>query len=80
MSNLTLGLAMLGGLVLAAVVAYNTWASRRNAPRQAVPAPQAPEAAEGGALVLSEPTLTARVDRLHEHERVQPVGMTQCGP
>ncbi len=58
MSNLTLGLAMLGGLVLAAVVAYNTWASRRNAPRQAVPAPQAPEAAEGVATASHmEPSL-----------------------
>jgi hypothetical protein len=34
MSNLTLALAILGGLVLAAVVAYNTITSRRNAPRQ----------------------------------------------
>ena len=34
MSNLTLALAILGGLVLAAVVAYNTVTSRRNAPRQ----------------------------------------------
>lgn len=34
MSNLTLALAILGGLVLAAVVAYNTLMSRRNAPRQ----------------------------------------------
>ena len=34
MTNLTLALAILGGLVLAAVVAYNTLMSRRNAPRQ----------------------------------------------
>ena len=34
MSNLTVALAILGGLVLAAVIGYNTWMSRRNAPRQ----------------------------------------------
>lgn len=37
MSNLTLGLAILGGLVLAAIVAHGAWTSRRNAPRQAQP-------------------------------------------
>lgn len=44
MSSLTVALAILGGLVLAAVVAYNTWMSRRNAPRQ----PDAPEEAPAG--------------------------------
>ena len=34
MSNLTVALAILGGLVLATVVGYNAWMSRRNAPRQ----------------------------------------------
>ncbi len=34
MSNLTLSLAILGALVLAGVIGYNTWLSRRNAPRQ----------------------------------------------
>lgn len=34
MSNLTVALAILGGLVLAAVIAYNTWTSRKNTPRQ----------------------------------------------
>jgi hypothetical protein len=37
MSNLQIGLAVAGGLVLAAVVGYNTWTSRKNAPRQAAP-------------------------------------------
>ena len=40
MSNLTLGLAILGGLILAAVVAHSAWTSRRNTPKQAEP--QAP--------------------------------------
>ncbi len=39
MSNLTVALAILGGLVLATVVGYNAWMSRRNAPRQ----PDAPQ-------------------------------------
>ena len=46
MSNLTLGLAILGGLVLAAVVAHSAWTSRRNAPRQAVSPPQGPADAD----------------------------------
>ncbi len=35
MSNLQLGLAMLGGVILAAVVAYNAWVTRKSAPRKA---------------------------------------------
>ncbi|HUR89834.1 MAG TPA: cell division protein FtsZ [Ramlibacter sp.] len=35
MSGFTLGVAILGGLVLASLVAYNAWISRRNSPRQA---------------------------------------------
>ena len=34
MSDFTLGLVILGGLVLALLVAWNTWVSRRNMPRQ----------------------------------------------
>jgi hypothetical protein len=34
MSGFTLGVALLGGLVLAFLVAYNAWVSRRNSPRQ----------------------------------------------
>lgn len=39
MSNLQIGLAIAGGVVLAAVVAHGAWSSRRNAPRQAKPEP-----------------------------------------
>ncbi|MBU1359196.1 MAG: cell division protein FtsZ [Gammaproteobacteria bacterium] len=35
MSSLTVALAILGGLVLAAVIAYNAWMTRRSTPRQA---------------------------------------------
>ncbi|WP_431276600.1 cell division protein ZipA C-terminal FtsZ-binding domain-containing protein [Variovorax ureilyticus] len=34
MSSLTVALAILGGLTLAAVIGYNAWTSHRNAPRQ----------------------------------------------
>jgi len=34
MSGFTAGLAVLGGLVLASLVAWNTWTTRRNTPRQ----------------------------------------------
>ena len=38
MSTLQIGLAVAGGLVLAAVVAHGAWTSRKMAPRQATPA------------------------------------------
>lgn len=37
MSNLQIGLAVAGGLALVAVVGYNTWMTRKSAPRQAAP-------------------------------------------
>lgn len=37
MSNLQIGLAIAGGVVLAAVVAHSTWTSHKNKPRQADP-------------------------------------------
>jgi FtsZ-interacting cell division protein ZipA len=40
MSNLQIGLAIAGGVVLAAVVAHSTWTSRKNKPRQADPVVQ----------------------------------------
>ena len=45
MSNLQIGLAVLGGLVLAALVAHSTWTARKNAPRRAQPAPEQRDAA-----------------------------------
>lgn len=58
MSNLTLGLAIAGGLVLAAVVAHGAWSTRRNVPRQAQPeAPDSPN--DGGQLAGIEPSLDA---------------------
>ncbi|RZL94729.1 MAG: cell division protein FtsZ [Variovorax sp.] len=61
MSSLTVALAILGGLVLAAVVGYNAWMSRRNAPRQPdAPANEPSPTASAAASDPEEPTL--RVD------------------
>ncbi len=60
MSNLTLGLAILGGLVLAGVVAHSAWTSRRNAPKQALAQAPAPEGDDAPAP-RREPALDADV-------------------
>ncbi len=52
MSGFTLGLAILGGLVLAALVAWNAWTTRRNTPRQA----EVPVAAVPAGELLQERT------------------------
>ncbi len=73
MSNLTLALAILGGLVLAGVIGYNTWLARRNAPRL----PDAPEGAAtagpapepGG----SEPVLRAEPHAAGPGDRHEPL-------
>jgi hypothetical protein len=55
MSNFQIGLAVAGGLALAGVVGYNTWTSRKNAPRQAEAAgPVEPRGLEPAAPVFSE--------------------------
>jgi hypothetical protein len=45
MSNLQIGLAVAGGLVLTAVVAHGAWTSRKNTPRQ--PQPELADAMPG---------------------------------
>ena len=50
MSEFTLGVAMLGGLVLATLVGYNAWTSRRNTPRQ-------PEGAEPPVAQPQDPAM-----------------------
>ena len=37
LSSFTIGLAIIGGLLIAVLVAWNTWTTRRNTPRQAQP-------------------------------------------
>jgi hypothetical protein len=52
MSTLQLSLAIIGGLVLALIVAYNTWTTRRNAPKRA--RPEDPERERGAEPVLRQ--------------------------
>ncbi len=59
MSSLTVGLAVAGGLVLAAVVAHSAWNTRRNAPRTAQPEPAAPSPAERVAPSLDDQSADA---------------------
>ncbi|MES1264837.1 MAG: cell division protein FtsZ, partial [Variovorax sp.] len=74
MSNLTVALAILGGLVLATVVGYNTWMSRRNAPKQPdaldSSEPAAPEAAPKGEF---EPVLHVDPHQVPGNERHEPL-------
>jgi hypothetical protein len=57
MSGFTVGLAIIGGLLLALLVAWNAWTSRRNTPRQPQPdVPVPPPAAADGPLERNEPT------------------------
>jgi hypothetical protein len=56
MSGFTVGLAILGGLVLALLVAWNAWSTRRNAPRQAEVAAVAEQVAPAAFQERSEPT------------------------
>jgi hypothetical protein len=46
MSGFTVGLAIIGGLLLAAIVAWNAWTTRRNTPRQ-------PELAAAGPVIAA---------------------------
>jgi hypothetical protein len=57
MSSFTLGLLLLGGLLLAALVAWNAWSTRRNAPRQ----PQMAVAAPASGSVETPPPRTEPV-------------------
>jgi len=63
MSKLQIGLAIAGGLVLAALVAHGAWIARRNQPRLAEPEPRPVEPQGLGELALdpSDP-VAARVD------------------
>lgn len=54
MSDLQLGVAVAGGVVLAALVAYNAWTTRNNMPRQATPEPEPVEPAFGSTHPLME--------------------------
>ncbi|MDO5087754.1 MAG: cell division protein FtsZ, partial [Comamonadaceae bacterium] len=54
MSSLQAGLAVAGGLILGGLIAYNTWTSRRHAPRQADPDSRPAPLAGGRAAPVRE--------------------------
>jgi hypothetical protein len=75
MSNLTVALAIAGGLVLAALIGFNAWTSHRNAPRQ----PDAPDDDPFDAPQLvapigeQEPVLHVDPQRRPGNERHEPL-------
>jgi len=73
MSNLTVALAIVGGLVLAALVAFNAWTSHRNAPRQ----PDAPDAPVSETPPMpdgdQEPVLHVDPHQVRGNERHEPL-------
>ncbi|MDO8375146.1 MAG: cell division protein FtsZ, partial [Polaromonas sp.] len=60
MSTLQISLAILGGLILAIVVAHSTWSARKNLPRRATPDPSAPPPVEP---VGGEPSFDTEPER-----------------
>ncbi|MBA4262724.1 MAG: cell division protein FtsZ [Comamonadaceae bacterium] len=71
MSTLQISLAIIGGLVLAGVVAYNAWLTRRSAPRTA-----SERSPQGGALPESRvlrDTLPGGTEPRGGAERIEPV-------
>ncbi|MBO9515693.1 MAG: cell division protein FtsZ [Variovorax sp.] len=74
MTSLTVALAILGGLVLAAVVGYNAWMSHRNAPRQPdIREASAPEAEPDTAQDEREPVLHIDPRQVTGAERHEPL-------
>jgi ZipA, C-terminal FtsZ-binding domain len=71
MSPLQVSLAAFGGLTLVAVVIYNQWTSRKNAPRQADPVPDTHAALQEPGLDADpiEPVLTDDFGSLPQPER-----------
>ena len=73
MSSLTVALAILGGLVLAAVVGYNAWMSRRNAPRQPDSLDGEPVATRPAPIGDEEPVLHIDPHPMPGNERHEPL-------
>ena len=65
MSSFTVGIAVIGGLVLAALVAWNAWTTRRNTPRQPEVAPVVTADVEG----RTEPVFDAMAAPLPVQEK-----------
>ncbi len=70
MSTLQVTLAIIGGLVLAAVVAQGAWVSRQNKPRQA---DAKPKSAQAASMQRTEPTLDAGFQHSPSEETHSPL-------
>ncbi len=70
MSGFTVGLAVLGGLVLAAIVAWNAWTTRRNAPRQ-------PELAVAAAPASVDVALDERTEPVFDDAALAPLPLPE---
>jgi hypothetical protein len=72
MSTFTLGLAILGGLVLAILVAWNAWSTRKLAPRQADAPVARAESVNGAELMKVFPDRAVlSFYRLYARERLR---------
>ncbi len=82
MSNLQLGLAIAGGLVLAAVVAHGAWTSRKNAPLQAQPEddPAGPKTGAGGIDFAADPHASGGGGPSQEGHASHPGGVGAIDP
>jgi hypothetical protein len=69
MSTLQIGLAIIGGLVLAGVVAYNAWVTRKSAPRTARERSEVRDEVAGDETVPYTPADLSE----HEIQRIDPV-------
>jgi hypothetical protein len=73
MSAFTAGVAILGGLVLAAIVAWNAWTTRRNAPRQ-------PELAVAAGPVSVDVPLDERTEPVFDDAALAPLPLPERRP
>ena len=71
MSTLQLSLAIIGGLVLAGVIAYNAWVTRQNEPRTARETP--PTAGERAHPEFAPTEAPAEAEETFDLERIEPV-------
>jgi hypothetical protein len=80
MSTLQISLAIIGGLVLAGVVAYNAWITRHNAPRTARERPADTESSVTGEPTLDGDGAAGPSQAYGDGERIEPVLTDALGP
>ncbi|HET8745589.1 MAG TPA: cell division protein FtsZ, partial [Ramlibacter sp.] len=76
MTSFTLGILLLGAFVLAALVAWNAWTTRRNTPRQ----PQAAAAAAMAATTPAADPLEERTEPVFDDVPLAPLPVPEKRP